>query len=63
MSRRYGGIHFAQGDLTGRALRRLVGAKAWAKKAQTYFDGTVLYRSPPIPAPDARPAPRTLTRE
>ncbi|HTD51580.1 MAG TPA: vanadium-dependent haloperoxidase, partial [Thermoanaerobaculia bacterium] len=39
MSRRWGGIHFAQGDLTGRSLGRQVGAMAWAK-AKTYFDGT-----------------------
>lgn len=39
MSRRYGGIHFEQGDLQARALGRKVGAKVWAK-AQTYFNGT-----------------------
>jgi len=39
MSRRYGGIHFGQGDLTGRALGRVVGAQAWAK-AQAHFNGT-----------------------
>lgn len=41
MSRRYGGIHFKQGDLQSRAMGRLVGAQAWAK-AQTYFNGTAL---------------------
>ena len=41
MSRRYGGIHFKQGDLQSRALGRLVGAQAWAK-ARTYFNGTAL---------------------
>ena len=39
MSRRYGGIHFREGDLQSRAMGRLVGAQAWAK-AKTYFDGT-----------------------
>jgi uncharacterized protein DUF6851/vanadium-dependent haloperoxidase-like protein len=36
MSRRYGGIHFKEGDLQSRALGRLVGAQAWAK-AKSYF--------------------------
>lgn len=39
MSRRYGGIHFKEGDLQSRAMGRLVGAQAWAK-AQTYFGGS-----------------------
>ena len=39
MSRRYGGIHFKEGDLQSRAMGRLVGAQAWAK-AKTYFAGT-----------------------
>ncbi len=39
MSRRYGGIHFAQGDLTGRSLGRVIGAAVWAR-ASTYFGGT-----------------------
>ena len=39
ISRRYGGIHFAQGDLQARTRGRLVGAQALAK-AQSYFDGT-----------------------
>jgi len=39
MSRRYGGIHFREGDLQSRAMGRLVGAQAWAK-ARQYFDGT-----------------------
>jgi hypothetical protein len=38
MSRRYGGIHFAQGDLVGRALGRQVGARAW-EKAQRFIAG------------------------
>jgi hypothetical protein len=44
MSRRYGGIHFADGDLVGRRLGRIVGLSAW-NKAVTYFYGI------------ARPAP------
>jgi hypothetical protein len=38
-SRRYGGIHFRDGDLDGRRLGGRVGANAWAK-ALGYFDGT-----------------------
>jgi hypothetical protein len=38
MSRRYGGIHFREGDLQSRAMGRAVGAQVWAK-AQTYFTG------------------------
>jgi hypothetical protein len=38
LSRRFGGIHFAQGDLVGRFLGRLVGAQAW-RKAQHYIHG------------------------
>jgi hypothetical protein len=39
-SRRFGGIHFRDGDLQGRALGRRIGAEVWSK-ALTYFDGTV----------------------
>jgi hypothetical protein len=39
LSRRYGGIHFEDGDLAGRRLGRLVGAKVWAK-VQTYINAT-----------------------
>jgi hypothetical protein len=39
ISRRYGGIHFEDGDLEGRKAGALTGAQAWAK-AVTYFDGT-----------------------
>jgi len=39
MSRRYGGIHFRTGDLTGRATGRVIGALAW-EKAKSYFDGS-----------------------
>jgi hypothetical protein len=38
MSRRYGGIHFKDGDLEGRLLGRIVGLQAW-NKATTYFYG------------------------
>jgi len=31
MSRRYGGIHFASGDLEGRRIGRLVGRLAWTE--------------------------------
>jgi hypothetical protein len=39
ISRRYGGIHFEQGDLDARVTGRLAARGAWAK-AQTYFNGT-----------------------
>jgi hypothetical protein len=42
MSRRYGGIHFKEGDLQSRAMGRLVGAQAWTK-AQMYFAGTAAH--------------------
>lgn len=38
ISRRYGGIHFEQGDLDGRAMGRAVGAQAW-DRAQSYISG------------------------
>jgi hypothetical protein len=38
LSRRYGGIHFRQGDLVGRAIGRVVGARAW-QLATCYRDG------------------------
>ena len=59
-SRRWGGIHFAQGDLTGRALGRIIGAMVWTK-ARTYFDGTA-YRNEALPKTVPRPPPRVLTR-
>ena len=46
ISRRYGGIHFEQGDLRARALGRAVAANAWAK-AQTYWNGTGVPIGPP----------------
>ena len=39
ISRRYGGIHFIDGDLEGRTAGQKAGAQAW-NKALTYFDGT-----------------------
>lgn len=39
LSRRYGGIHFVQGDVQSRAIGKLLGAQVWAR-AQSYFDGT-----------------------
>jgi hypothetical protein len=39
ISRRYGGIHFEQGDLEARRDGRLVARQAWSK-AQSYFRGT-----------------------
>jgi hypothetical protein len=39
ISRRYGGIHFEQGDLYGRRTGRLAARQAWAK-ALMYFNGT-----------------------
>lgn len=38
-SRRYGGIHFEDGDLDGRRLGRRVGANTWSR-ARAFFDGT-----------------------
>jgi hypothetical protein len=46
MSRRYGGIHFKDGDLAGRRIGRQCGALAWAM-AESYFNGTAT-------APDVR---------
>ena len=39
MSRRYGGIHFYNGDQQGRVLGRLIGYNDW-NRAQTYFNPT-----------------------
>lgn len=38
ISRRYGGIHFEDGDLKGRVMGRQIGAQAW-EKAQAYISG------------------------
>ena len=35
-SRRYGGIHFKDGDLIGRALGGMVGARAWEAAAELF---------------------------
>jgi len=40
LSRRYGGIHFAEADLTGRALGRVVAAQVW-DLAQQYIRGSL----------------------
>jgi hypothetical protein len=58
MSRRWGGIHFEQGDLAGRSLGRVIGAVVWTK-AKTYFDGTA-YRIEAMPRQRPRPAPRVV---
>jgi hypothetical protein len=38
ISRRYGGIHFADGDLDGRRAGRKIAIQAW-EKAQDYMHG------------------------
>jgi hypothetical protein len=60
MSRRWGGIHFAQGDLTGRSLGRVIGAMVWTR-ARSYFDGTA-YPSESISITQPRSAPRIIHR-
>ncbi|MBX3053412.1 MAG: hypothetical protein KF753_18190 [Caldilineaceae bacterium] len=42
-SRRYGGIHFIQGDVQGRDVGRRAGERVW-QKAQHFFDGS----APPV---------------
>ncbi len=39
ISRRYGGIHFVEGDLDGRVMGRKIGAQAW-DEAQQFVKGT-----------------------
>ena len=39
ISRRYGGIHFEAGDLTGRAMGRLVAEQAWNKAVSLWSGG------------------------
>jgi hypothetical protein len=39
LSRRYGGIHFKDGDLASRKMGRQIGRLVW-EKSQAYFDGT-----------------------
>jgi hypothetical protein len=41
VSRRYGGIHFHDGDLESRKMGRQIGSLVWTR-AQTYFDGTAV---------------------
>jgi hypothetical protein len=50
MSRRYGGIHFRAGDLEGRHLGRLVGAKVH-ERALRHLLGTAAPPSPPAAGP------------
>lgn len=38
ISRRYGGIHFVDGDMAGRKAGRRIGRDAW-ERAETYFSG------------------------
>jgi hypothetical protein len=38
LSRRYGGIHFLQGDLMGRSMGIQIATQAW-ERAQHYFVG------------------------
>ena len=45
ISRRYGGIHFEDGDLDSRRLGRLVAVAVW-DKAQEYIHGTATQASP-----------------
>jgi len=37
ISRRFGGIHFIDGDLESRKLGRVIGQKAWVK-SKSYFN-------------------------
>lgn len=39
ISRRYGGIHFVEGDVRSRRMGKQIGRQAW-RKAVTYFNGT-----------------------
>jgi hypothetical protein len=41
LSRRYGGIHFHDGDLESRKMGRQIGSLVWTR-AQTYFEGTAV---------------------
>ena len=49
LSRRYGGIHFQQGDLVGRAVGREVGARVWHL--------ATAYRNGAAPGPDSHRFP------
>ncbi|MDQ2870603.1 MAG: vanadium-dependent haloperoxidase [Acidobacteriota bacterium] len=59
MSRRYGGIHFRTGDLTGRAVGRVVGALAWSRAVE-FFEGRA-YPAEVVPLHRSR-TPRLVTR-
>jgi hypothetical protein len=58
LSRRYGGIHFEQGDLNGRTLGSQIGDAAWAK-ALTYLNGTAVV--PIVTTTTTTTAPPTTT--
>ncbi|MGH9283292.1 MAG: calcium-binding protein, partial [Acidimicrobiales bacterium] len=45
ISRQYGGFHFNQGDVDGRAMGRQVAGVVYAR-AQALFDGTALSPAP-----------------
>jgi hypothetical protein len=47
MSRRYGGVHFEDADLEGRALGRRVATLSW-NKAQSYIAGTETAKPAPV---------------
>jgi len=57
-SRRYGGIHFREGDLTGQAIGREVGARAW-EAASALFAGRAAGPPPERPAGGLSPRPQT----
>ena len=49
VSRRYGGIHFREGDVISRQMGRLIGDQAWAK-AVTYFNPAARNRASVVPS-------------
>ena len=57
-SRRYGGIHFEDGDLNGRTLGHQIGKAVWAK-ALTFFHGTAVV--PTTTTTTTTEAPTTTT--
>ncbi|MEP6801512.1 MAG: vanadium-dependent haloperoxidase [Acidobacteriota bacterium] len=59
MSRRYGGIHFRTGDLTGRVVGRVIGALAW-DRAKEFFEGNA-YGAEVVPVRRSRP-PHVVVR-
>jgi hypothetical protein len=52
LSRRYGGIHFVEGDLRGREIGRRVGRQAW-NKAKAYFRPPAALTAALVPAQEA----------